>query len=102
MATDNRTEKQRGDDCAAFLERANEDIARISRMGTEFFSDFYPVDGVTVPARIWHAVEVELGATFSELFRHDRPALFALLREKWRAQRQAEEQPITKVPYFHA
>ena len=27
----------------------------------------------------------------AELFQHDRLALFALLREKWRTQRQAEE-----------
>ena len=45
-----------------------------------------------VAARIWVAVEMELVVKqLAELFPPDRPALFALLREKWRAQRQAEE-----------
>jgi len=48
---------------------------------------------VTVPARIGVAVEMKLGVKqLAELFQHDRPALFALLREKRRTQRQAKEQ----------
>jgi len=45
-----------------------------------------------VAARIWVAAEMELVVKqLAELFPPARPALFALLREKWRTQRQAEE-----------
>ncbi len=67
-------------------------LAYATEERAEIPSNFCPVDGVTVAARIWVAVEMELGVKqLAELFPPARPALFALLRETWRAQRQAEE-----------
>lgn len=76
----------------AFHEYVDEIMAWFDREQIDALSTLERPNGVRVPLGVWEAVRRDVGPErFSALITNDRPALIALARETWQAQREAEE-----------
>ena len=90
--TDDAKRQRLAAEAASFRECVTEVMAWFDREQIDALAALVRPGGVRIPHGVWEAVRRDVGAErFTELITHDRPALLALVRETWRAQRQAEE-----------